>query len=253
MRAQWSLDGFDFHEFNFKPVVSSDIAEAKADFPSFILMKDALNVATYEEQLEGRKFDDVLELGVMKGGSCAFFEALLRPKNHLAIDVYQFQGDGLSELRDAVAKSDRAFQIDYETDQTNIERIKDLWRSMTGKDSVAFDLIVDDASHSYPLSLKSFNGLFPLLRPGGVYALEDWGWAHWNGPWQDEQHGDFKDPSLSNLVVHAAFAVTGGSGMVESVRVTPNAAFITRGPAVAPAGYDVTDTYVNRGRAKTPF
>lgn len=36
-----------------------------------------------------------------------------------------------------------------------------------------FDIIVDDASHVSSLSIKSFNILFPLLRKGGVYVIED--------------------------------------------------------------------------------
>ena len=36
------------------------------------------------------------------------------------------------------------------------------------------DLVVDDCSHRYKPSRASFNELFPRLRPGGVYVIEDW-------------------------------------------------------------------------------
>ena len=40
------------------------------------------------------------------------------------------------------------------------------------------DLVVDDASHTYEETKASFEFLFPLLRPGGIYVIEDWSWAH---------------------------------------------------------------------------
>jgi hypothetical protein len=113
-----------------------------------------------------------------------------------------------------------------------------------------FDIIIDDASHNYPLSLASFNGLFPLLRPGGVYVLEDWGWAHWGGPWQERSHPEYNEAALSNLVVQAILSVTGGSGFVANVKVTPNAAFIVRGPNPG-STLSIVDTFVNRSRPKT--
>lgn len=38
-----------------------------------------------------------------------------------------------------------------------------------------FDIIVDDASHIGTLSRASFLGLFPHLKPGGAYVVEDYG------------------------------------------------------------------------------
>lgn len=37
----------------------------------------------------------------------------------------------------------------------------------------AFDIIIDDASHVSSLSIKSWEILYPLLKPGGIYVLED--------------------------------------------------------------------------------
>lgn len=37
-----------------------------------------------------------------------------------------------------------------------------------------YDLIVDDASHEGHLSEVTFRLLFPLVKPGGYYVLEDW-------------------------------------------------------------------------------
>jgi predicted methyltransferase len=39
-------------------------------------------------------------------------------------------------------------------------------------DDQLLDLVVDDTSHLGP-TRASFNTLFPRLRPGGVYVIED--------------------------------------------------------------------------------
>lgn len=42
------------------------------------------------------------------------------------------------------------------------------------------DLIVDDASHLGHLTMDTFASLWPLVRPGGFYVVEDWA-----DPWVD--------------------------------------------------------------------
>jgi hypothetical protein len=41
------------------------------------------------------------------------------------------------------------------------------------------DLIVDDGSHLLEPTRRCFAALFPKLRPGGWYAIEDWGAGYW--------------------------------------------------------------------------
>jgi cephalosporin hydroxylase len=48
------------------------------------------------------------------------------------------------------------------------------------------DLIVDDASHIGSLTLATFSLLWPLVKPGGIYVVEDWAdpwmfpdWIRW--------------------------------------------------------------------------
>jgi cephalosporin hydroxylase len=37
------------------------------------------------------------------------------------------------------------------------------------------DIVIDDASHRGAWSFTSYCALFPLLKPGGLYVIEDWG------------------------------------------------------------------------------
>jgi hypothetical protein len=38
------------------------------------------------------------------------------------------------------------------------------------------DLVIDDGSHMPEETKSSFETLYPLLRPGGLYVIEDWNW-----------------------------------------------------------------------------
>lgn len=37
----------------------------------------------------------------------------------------------------------------------------------------AYDFVIDDASHIWSHQIKAFNSLFPSVKPGGVYIIED--------------------------------------------------------------------------------
>lgn len=45
---------------------------------------------------------------------------------------------------------------------------------LLGNYSLAWDLIVDDASHDGGLTVATLRLLWPLLAPGGFYVIEDW-------------------------------------------------------------------------------
>jgi cephalosporin hydroxylase len=48
-----------------------------------------------------------------------------------------------------------------------------LFARLTGY-SPEWDLFVDDASHDGNLTVATLRLLWPLLRPGGIYVIEDW-------------------------------------------------------------------------------
>jgi hypothetical protein len=49
------------------------------------------------------------------------------------------------------------------------------------------DLVIDDASHIGYLSKLSFDAVFPHVRSGGIYVVEDWGTGYWD-TWPDGSH-----------------------------------------------------------------
>jgi MycE methyltransferase N-terminal len=48
-----------------------------------------------------------------------------------------------------------------------------------GRELGPFDIIIDDGSHMSHHVLASFNALFPHVKPGGIYVVEDLGTAYW--------------------------------------------------------------------------
>ena len=40
------------------------------------------------------------------------------------------------------------------------------------------DLVIDDASHRLAETRSSFESLFPHVRPGGLFIIEDWRCDH---------------------------------------------------------------------------
>jgi hypothetical protein len=56
------------------------------------------------------------------------------------------------------------------------------------------DVVIDDGSHFSPDVLTAFKTLFPLLRDGGIYAVEDTQTSYWP-EWQGSE--DREDPNTS--------------------------------------------------------
>jgi predicted O-methyltransferase YrrM len=128
----------------------------------FIIQKDHELVSRYVELADRFHGGRIVELGIAQGGSTALLALLAEPSKLVAI-----------ERRDevpALASFERVspyFGVS-QGDRSAIGDIAD--REFTDP----IDLVIDDASHVYDLTLCSFEVLFPRLRPEGWYVIEDW-------------------------------------------------------------------------------
>ncbi|CAE8636443.1 unnamed protein product [Polarella glacialis] len=110
----------------------------------------------------------VLEIGVNRGHSLAMWSLWFPLGRVVGLDI------NLNALSlDKLALTDRGANITgnvrvYQCDAT---RRLDLFRRLDPEEN--FDLIVDDGSHMAKHQLRSFELLFPLLKPGGWYMIED--------------------------------------------------------------------------------
>lgn len=91
------------------------------------------------------------------------------------------------------------------------------------------DFIVDDASHQYPLTRKSFEITFPYLRRDGVYAIEDWGWAHWHG-FEQPKHWAVQ-PALSNLIFELTMIAASRPNLIDEMTISSGLTMVRKGHA----------------------
>ncbi len=123
--------------------------------------------------------DNVLELGLFDGGSVPFWFEALEPKKHVGIDIRE-RSDTPYFQKYAADESRRGrIETQWGTSQDDAVRLGELVDTAFGGDFL--DVVIDDASHLYDQSRASFEILFPRVRPGGYYILEDWAWSHWRG------------------------------------------------------------------------
>ena len=86
------------------------------------------------------------------------------------------------------------------------------------------DLVIDDASHELHATKASFETLFPLLRSGGWYIIEDWIWE--TVPCREPDHPWATREGLVGFVQHCVSLVA--RGPVQQVVVLPWFAAIER-------------------------
>lgn len=78
------------------------------------------------------------------------------------------------DLYDKSALQESRLKI-YQGDQTDPAFLKNVSAA-----EGPFDIIIDDGSHVNSHILKSFETLFPLMPPGGIYVIEDTQTSYWS-------------------------------------------------------------------------
>ena len=95
------------------------------------------------------------------------------------------------------------------------------------------DLVVDDASHTYEETRSSFEFLFPLLSPGGIYVIEDWSWAH-HSAYQSPDAPFSSRRALSNLLFEQIMLM-GSTLLISEIRVWRFLYLIHKAKGAAPS------------------
>lgn len=206
-----------------------------------VLLKPPALVRCYAAMLPSTPCH-VLELGLFEGGS-AILLALLAPqarvisidlahRPHVAQAVRRLGLETRISLHEGVSQDDEA-------------ALRRLLAVECG--AAPLDLVIDDASHQYKESRRSFEILFPFLGLGRHYVLEDWNWAHLPGDFQDSLWAD--KPALSNLMFELLMLHGSGGGWIEDILIRDISGIIRKGrPADASQTFRLDDHIRNRGR-----
>ena len=110
------------------------------------------------------------------GGSLVFWYEYFQPKKLIGIDLSKNADTPYFQAYLASHKLQQTIHTYWGIDQANVEQLTTIIHNEFEK---SLDLVIDDASHLYSATKTSFETLFPLLRSGGLYIIEDWAWGHW--------------------------------------------------------------------------
>lgn len=209
------------------------------------VMKNVELLALYEDRVAKLEPQLIVEVGVAGGGGAAVLNERFRPKTLCLIDLV----DVTSPSFKAYLKSPSASNIrtHLDVDQSDQSRLAKVMEQDFGDSRL--DLVIDDASHLYEPSLATFEELFPRVRPGGFYIIEDWGWSHWKGDyWQGRDAPWATRAGLSNLIHQLVMASASNPERVKSLLVTSAGCVVERGPEEIAPRTSITDYYLNRGK-----
>jgi predicted O-methyltransferase YrrM len=139
----------------------------------FMVLKPMELLEKYAELLATFVGANIVELGVYEGGSAALAACLAKPAKLVAIDLEPQPPAALVELIEQQRLSS-SIRLHLGVDQGDYEQLQQILDDEFGDEPL--DLVVDDASHLYGPTLASFERVFPRVRPGGLFIIEDWRW-----------------------------------------------------------------------------
>jgi predicted O-methyltransferase YrrM len=177
---------------------------------AFTIVKSEPYLRVYEELASVFSPRSILELGIFQGGSYVFMDKLFKPRRMSAVEI---SSKPVAPLLQYLSRTEDRF-VHFATSQRDSEILRHI---VLGELANELDLVVDDASHAYEETKTSFEVLFPLLRPGGIYVIEDWSWAHHHN-YQSPDAPFSKRHALSNLLFEQIMLL-GSTSAISEIRV----------------------------------
>ena len=159
----------DFNDLGF--LAQFIVEESTND--RFVVWKTRAIIDRYTRIVGDPDVRNIFELGILKGGSTVFLAAVSAPRKLVAIELEVARIAALDEFVTDQGLADRV-RMFYGVDQGDVATVG---RILDAEFDEPLDFVVDDASHMLDLTRALFNLVFPRLRPGGVYVIEDWSWA----------------------------------------------------------------------------
>jgi hypothetical protein len=213
-----------------------------------VILKNKMFIDTEILYFDYAKPKNMVELGLYEGGSAIFWHLLYGLK---------FIGFDLRKQPDSIVKwikqlgIEDSVSLEYETSQDDEPKIKAAIRNFLGNDPI--DLIIDDASHQYPYSRRSFEITYPMLRAGGIYCIEDWSWAHVNSAqWQVEKQWQ-QIPALTNLLFDITMLLGSKTEWFQQVTLRSFAAFVFSSGNAPKEGFSFDKYILKQDRRFTPL
>lgn len=226
------------------------------------IYKSREQIESYIDLVTAVPTSRVVELGIKAGGSTALLAQLVRPPKLVAVDIEPHPVDALETFLVTRGLHDSVRPY-YGVDQADRRRLTAIVEEEFGAEPL--DFVIDDASHLRGPTRASFDVLFPRLREGGLFVIEDWSWEHAiatklvlalspEGPPEQVRRSDLlqtfgalgmssemlaplrSGEFLSDLVSEIVVAKADGDATIGDVTVRPFFTEIRRGPQQAAGG-----------------
>jgi SAM-dependent methyltransferase len=169
---------------------------------------------------------NIFELGIWDGGSLAFWTEMFHQRKLVGVDIAAREDSAyFTRYKESRALAD-SIATYWSTDQADKDRLRTI---VEFEFDGPLDLVIDDCSHFYEPTRASFEALYPLLRPGGLYVVEDWAWTHWP-EFQAPTHGWASQSGLTPLVCDLVEAAGTSSEFISSLWIYGGFAVVERGP-----------------------
>jgi hypothetical protein len=225
--------------------ITSDYAhggsQRKSSDRDFTIMKTR-NFFDHYTVLKSENFKKLLELGVYQGGSFVFLDQFLKPDKFVAVELSAVPIPALDKY---IAENGDRTRLYYGTSQDDVAKLNQIVSEDFGGQ---LDLVVDDASHFYEQTKTSFKILFPTVRPGGLYIIEDWSWS-FEPAFQEPTNVWFEQASPANIVIDLMEDMA-MRPLIQSVHVERELIKIRR--TMNPVG-ELFTSQARRGRAFNPL
>lgn len=241
----FSLNGLNF-DLNVSDFTQRTTAER------IVFCKTYDMILEYIKLYESAPFRNVLNFGFHRGGCVLFFaSAFEQVEKVVGIDITEYDPAIIKVINDHELSDKIKLHFSTSQDSSNVvDIIIDDLNEMP-------DLIIDDCSHEYELTKRSFELTFPLLKPGGRYIIEDWCWSH-QPACQPEGSWNGGKPGLSNLIFEIV-ALLGSQrythpGWIKSINFPNNAmCVIEKGDLEITNPFSIDSNILNRNRIIIPI
>lgn len=214
----------------------------------FGVRKSEWMIERYRELADEFSAANIVELGIDQGASTAMLALVFHPHRLAAFDVAPGPSEALDSLieRRSMTETVRLF---WDVDQSDTDRLRSLIAEVFGGDDL--DIVIDDASHLLGPTTDSFELLFPMVRPGGLFIIEDWSHDHTSDRGVGDvlrrgdaaadaleariserlAAGDRPPVPLSHLVLELVVAAAYAPEVIADVRLRSGWCEVRRGPA----------------------
>jgi cephalosporin hydroxylase len=152
--------------------ITSDFASHRTSENQIIVLKPRSMIEQYRELTPNAQ--RIVEIGIFQGGSALLIADMFPAARILGLDFAR-GNPAIAHHVERLGFSER-MRLQFGVSQDDPRLGPFVESAFAGERP---DLIIDDASHNYGLTTRSFDILWPRLAVGGLYVIEDWGWSYW--------------------------------------------------------------------------